>query len=403
MATICIAGDSMNIMFGMGTFSEISTSFKKAVDSADNLSGAIKQLKTKIDLATVGTDVSSSQTAAETAEKREVENHGALSNAYQKLEEFINDVGQVDSKVAGKIRERKNDFYSRYEWLRPECEKPEEKKDLFDYAQDLWNWGCEKVDKVCTWIKDHWEEIVTIVVASIVVIVFAIGSILTGGLLSAVLAGVAWGVGSQLAGDLIFSAIKGDLQVSSWQEYIGAGIGGAIGGACGYWADGLLKAKKLGKFGEFMLRDVAETASSTIIGQTLSNFTGGEKRTSYQILSNTVFNIATSKLFNFELETMGINKLFEEIGDNFGSNVSKYFCTADQKIVSEFCEDLVDKIPETLFNVGLKFFDVDEPGKIVNHVKDFIVSIPKIDIDINVNIDIKVNIGLNKASVAVGF
>lgn len=184
MATICIAGDSVSIMFGMGAFSGISTSFKNAVDSADNLSGAIKQLKTKIDLATVGTDVSASQTTAETAEKREVENHGALSNAYQKLEEFINDVGKVDIKVSDKIKERKDDFYSRYYYLKPECEKSNKEK----YN----DWKKEKYDEFVEWcegvknffigvveaIKEHWLEIIA---AIVIIAVGAILTVLTGG------------------------------------------------------------------------------------------------------------------------------------------------------------------------------------------------------------------------------
>ncbi|HHW46454.1 MAG TPA: hypothetical protein GXX17_06030 [Clostridiales bacterium] len=65
------------------------------------------------------------------------------------------------------------------------------------------------------------------------------------------------------------------MQFSSWQTYVGAGVGGAIGGVTTLYAGPVVGA-------------AVGSGSSTLIGQTLENATGGKKRSVAEIAKNTV-------------------------------------------------------------------------------------------------------------------
>ncbi len=51
---------------------------------------------------------------------------------------------RIDGDVADVINKSKNDFYEKYEYLKPDIEK---------------SWLEEKVDNACEWCKEHWKEI----------------------------------------------------------------------------------------------------------------------------------------------------------------------------------------------------------------------------------------------------
>ena len=86
--------------------------------------------------------------------------------------------------------------------------------------------------------------------------------------------GAVVGLASQLVSDVVTSACSGSWQFSSWQTYVGAGVGGAIGGVTTLYAGPVVGA-------------AVGAGSATLIGQTLENVTGGKKRTVAQIAKNT--------------------------------------------------------------------------------------------------------------------
>ena len=71
---------------------------------------------------------------------------------------------RIDGDVADVINKSKNDFYEKYEYLKPDIEK---------------SWLEEKVDNACEWCKEHWKEIlitVTIVIGAVLAIVAVVAS-----------------------------------------------------------------------------------------------------------------------------------------------------------------------------------------------------------------------------------
>ena len=64
----------------------------------------------------------------------------------------------IDQNAADAINKSKNDFYEKYEYLKPDIEK---------------SWLEEKWDSACEWCKEHWKEIlitVTIVIGAVLAI-----------------------------------------------------------------------------------------------------------------------------------------------------------------------------------------------------------------------------------------
>ena len=88
----------------------------------------------------------------------------ALDNLKKDVNEFVADVVRIDGDAADAINQSKNDFYDKYEYLKPDIEK---------------NWLEEKVDNACEWCKEHWKEIlitVTIVIGAVLAIVAVVAS-----------------------------------------------------------------------------------------------------------------------------------------------------------------------------------------------------------------------------------
>lgn len=130
----------------------------------------------------------------------------------------------IDGDAADAINQSKNDFYDKYEYLKPDCEK---------------SWLEEKWDNACEWCKKHWKAVVTIVIviaAIACLFIPGINAIITGlaygKLILAVSVGVLKGVviGSILGGMLggIYNAETGK---SFWQGFANGMENGAFSGA----------------------------------------------------------------------------------------------------------------------------------------------------------------------------
>ena len=151
----------------------------------------------------------------------------SLESLNENINEYISDVVTIDEEAADAINKSKDDFYDKYYYLKPECEKSgwEKFKD-----------GCKKVGE---WCKEHWKVIVTIVIViAAVVCLFipgvnaAIAGLAYGKLILAMSVGVLKGaaIGSILGGILggIYNAETGK---SFWQGFANGMENGAFSGA----------------------------------------------------------------------------------------------------------------------------------------------------------------------------
>ena len=84
-----------------------------------------------------------------------------------------------DADAKSAVERSKNDFYSKYSYLKPECEK-----NVFEHI-------CDGIVTAAKWCKEHWKLIVTaiIVVVAVVLLCTGVGS----GLGAVLLAGACWG------------------------------------------------------------------------------------------------------------------------------------------------------------------------------------------------------------------
>ena len=70
-----------------------------------------------------------------------------------KLTAFIEMTACRDSSAESEINKAKEDFYTKYSYLKPECEKSRMEK------------IADGMKKACEWCKEHWKLIATIVIA----------------------------------------------------------------------------------------------------------------------------------------------------------------------------------------------------------------------------------------------
>lgn len=174
MAVIALSGNTIGCCIGTGSFEGVGTAFSSVKQSVGSLVKGISTLKSKIDTARIAANVDTSHTQAQNVEKREETKQGALTIGYDKLETLISDVSTVDNKSADKIRERKNDFYAKYSYLKPECEKSakEKRKEFWQgvgdaiggFFKDAWEW-----------CKENWVAIVTaigVLIIAVLIVVF---------------------------------------------------------------------------------------------------------------------------------------------------------------------------------------------------------------------------------------
>lgn len=216
MATIALNGNTFGCALGMGTFENVGTAFSNAKKSTGLLSEALSSLKTKLEIATVAAKIDTSQEQAKKAQECEAEKKSALTLAYEKLETFISDVGIIDQRASDKIDQRKDDFYNRYNYLKPECEKSLQEK-WNDYWAEKWRdfkdfWGgvgeaiAGVAKNVGDWCKEHWKELL---IGLVFIVVGAIITCLTGGATLAVfLAALAKGIATAVVAGIATGALN---------------------------------------------------------------------------------------------------------------------------------------------------------------------------------------------------
>ena len=139
----------------------------------------------------------------------------SLESLKENISEYISDVVTIDQNAADAINKSKNDFYEKYEYLKPDIEK---------------SWLEEKVDNACEWCKEHWKEILAVVVVITgIVLCFVPGlnwlgsGILMGALKGALSGGLIGGLSSWASGGSFWEGFKDGVVT-------GAIFGGVFGG-----------------------------------------------------------------------------------------------------------------------------------------------------------------------------
>lgn len=225
MSTISLYKDKLNSAGGL---------ISSMISSLSGLDGQLDSLKTTLQGVDSSTcNMQSTVDCISSSSKTEKEKIGDLQRLNNKLDEFIGVATGRDGSAKSEINRAKDDFYTTYGYLKPDCEKSK--------WQRRWEKICDTVDSACDWCKEHWKIIVTAVV--VVVAVALLFSGIGSGIGAVILAGACWGAifGAVIGGVSggIMSAVKGGsfwdgFENGAFDGVISGAIGGAITGGLGF-------------------------------------------------------------------------------------------------------------------------------------------------------------------------
>lgn len=207
MATISIYAGKTGLMPDM---------IKSTKNAVKNLKEEFSTLKNKAMSVSASicdlNDVISSISATVKTQEDKAE---ALESFREKSEEFIDEAVRIDDDVADKVNQNKDDFYDKYSYLKPDCEKSK------------WEKFCDGCKKVAEWCKENWKSIVKIVAAVVILVALGIAMVLTGGTLGIILAGAFWGA---LAGGLISGLMGGIMSMLNGGSFLEGFADGLLSG-----------------------------------------------------------------------------------------------------------------------------------------------------------------------------
>ena len=210
MATITLYKEKVNGVGGL---------IDNLIKSSSNLDvqlGTLKNTLQGVDSSTCNLqDTVDSISSSSKSEKSKIEDLKKLNN---KLSEFIETASRKDSAAEEKIKKSKEDFYTKYSYLKPECEKS-----VIEHI-------CDGVQSAAEWCKEHWKLIVTIaivIVSVAVLLIPGVGPIIAGACWGAILGACIGGV----SGGLESIANGGSFLEGFEDGALSGAISGAIGGA----------------------------------------------------------------------------------------------------------------------------------------------------------------------------
>ena len=263
MATIALYAGKMNQMPSL--IGEV----KKSVDdySSELFSLKSKALNIRKSVCDLDDVIGMVKTSTQIQEQK----MESLETIRQKTEEFVEEAVRIDEDAADAINQNKEDFYNKYNYLKPDAEKSD--------WEEFW-------DDAAEWCKEHWESICNVVFVIVVAAVVVGICVATCGWLPVAVAafvGVLVGAGGQLISDVIFWAVTGEWE-SSLEDYVGAALGGAVGG--------ILMLHP----GNITLACLMDGMVSTLFGESLKNLTGRSNKTNAEIWSETLISAGISGL-----------------------------------------------------------------------------------------------------------
>jgi hypothetical protein len=273
VATIALYANKINQAPGL------ITDVKKSVVDYKSELPAIKKRSLSINKSICNLDdvISSIQTSTQTQDEK-IDSLEALS---KNVRDFVANTVRIDGEVAELINKRKKEFYDKYSYLTPDCEKS---------GWDKFRSGLKAVGE---WCKEHWKLVVTavIVVAAIVLICTGVGGIFGAMALGALLGA---GIGGSAGG--IVSALSGG---SFWEGFENGAFSGAIAGII---AGGMGFAFSAGGKVALSLRQLlaiggVSGAGTFLVGDLGDKLVKGVDISWDQMLANTAFSAAVGTAF----------------------------------------------------------------------------------------------------------
>ena len=237
MATIALYADKMNQM------SSLLKDAKKSVSDYQSELFSLKSRTLNINRSVCDLDdvIGSVQASTQLQEQK----MDSLETLSRNVENFIADVVRIDDDAAEAINQSKEEFYDKYNYLKPKCEK------------NLWEKICDGFAAAGEWCKEHWKLIITavMVIASVAVIILsggtalgALGPVLLmiaqGTIIGAVSGGLIGGLSSLLTG----GSFLGGFEEGAFSGAIGGAIFGGLGAAGQAIGKGISCIYKIGKF-----------------------------------------------------------------------------------------------------------------------------------------------------------
>lgn len=285
MATIVLYKDKLNSVGGL---------INNIVTSSNNLTTQLGSLKTTLQGVSSSTcNLQETVNNISSSTKTESEKVKDLKKLNKKVGEFISIAVKKDNSAKEQIEKSKEEFYTKYAYLKPECEKS-----TLEKISDGW-------DSVCDWCAKNWESVVSVLAAIVIVATIVVVSALTFGTAAVVAAaavGALVGIGCQLASDAISAIVTRDWD-GSWQDYVGSAVGGAVGGILLLSGNGTLAC-------------TVNAGISSFLSGHLSNLTGGEKKSSLEIMGDSVISAGL---------TFGLGKIFGKHVDQSKRKLSRLF------------------------------------------------------------------------------
>ena len=301
MSTIVLYKDRLN---------GINTYINDAVNSSDGLNTQLNSLKSILQgVSSNSCNLQDTVDNISSSTKTEKDKVKDLKKLNKKIGEFISVTVKKDNSVKEQIEKTKKEFYTKYSYLKPECEKNGLEK------------VCDGLKSAVSWLVDNIKEILVVglaVLAVVAVVALAIATFGLGAVAIATVVGAAAGLASQLITDIVSGFVTGNFKVSSPLNYISSAVGGAIGGIIMLPTGGVAGVSVFASkvFGNFALAATADVFVSTSLSEGTPMIFSKEKLSLGQWGSNVAVGTALSLVLakGFDGFTTKFNKGLKNTG-----------------------------------------------------------------------------------------
>ena len=301
MSTIVLYKDRLN---------GINTYINDVTNSCDSLSTQLNSLKSILQgVSSNSCNLQDTVNNISSSTKTEKDKIKDLNKLNKKIGEFISVTVKKDNSVKEQIEKVKEEFYTKYSYLKPECEKNGLEK------------VCDGLKSAGSWLVDNIKEILVVglaVLAVVAVVALAIATFGLGAVAIATVVGAAAGLASQLITDIVSGFVTGNFKVSSPLNYISSAVGGAIGGIIMLPTGGVAGVSVFASkvFGNFALAATADVFVSTSLSEGTPMIFSKEKLSLGQWGSNVAVGTALSLVLakGFDGFTTKFNKGLKNTG-----------------------------------------------------------------------------------------
>ena len=301
MSTIVLYKDRLN---------GINTYINDVTNSCDSLSTQLNSLKSILQgVSSNSCNLQDTVNNISSSTKTEKDKIKDLKKLNKKIGEFISVTVKKDNSVKEQIEKTKKEFYTKYSYLKPECEKNGLEK------------VCDGLKSAVSWLVDNIKEILVVglaVLAVVAVVALAIATFGLGAVAIATVVGAAAGLASQLITDIVSGFVTRNFKVSSPLNYISSAVGGAIGGIIMLPTGGVAGVSVFASkvFGNFALAATADVFVSTSLSEGTPMIFSKEKLSLGQWGSNVAVGTALSLVLakGFDGFTTKFNKGLKNTG-----------------------------------------------------------------------------------------